>query len=238
MSTSWREKFERNFIPTEKKLGLDDILQEAQDAYLGWLGASLTMFPGDSDEGQSDDGEVDEAKLNSLNQIYRGEQRVRTIANDCYDYAINGRFKLARNGTEETQMNDAWGCLAILVLSARPGIEMFSPRIQGREMVLPKGLEHILFHALIRARLDLDTHPKIDEDALPQLLRQDNTGYLTLKEIALLGQMSERAVRNAAQPAAADRLQTRKEQTQTVVDATEALRWLKGRRGFVVTRAD
>lgn len=238
MSSYWRKKLENNFIPTEKKLSLDEIFQEAQDAYLGWLGASLTMFPGDSDEGQSNDGEVDEAKLNSLNQIYRGEQRVRTIANDCYDYAINGRFKLARKGAEETLMNDAWGCLALLVLSVRPGIEMFSPRIQGREMVLPKGLEHILFHALIRARLDLDTHPKIDEDALPQLLRQDNSGYLTLKEIAILGQMSERAVRNAAQPTAADRLYTRKEQNQTVVDSEEALRWLKGRRGFIATRAD
>jgi hypothetical protein len=33
-------------------------------------------------------------------------------------------------------------------------------------------------------------------------------------------------------------LYIRKEQNQTVVDAEEALRWLKGRRGFVVTRAD
>ena len=45
-------------------------------------------------------------------------------------------------------------------------------------------------------------------------------------------------MRNAAQPAAADRLQTRKEQNQTVVDSEEALRWLKGRRGFIATRAD
>ena len=107
-------------------------------------------------------------------------------------------------------------------------------------MLLPTGLEHILLHALIRARLDLDTNPKFaDEEALPMFLSgEDNIGYLTLKEIAQLGQMSERAVRNAAQPTAADRLYTRKEKNQTVVDADEALRWLKGRRGFVATRAD
>ena len=107
-------------------------------------------------------------------------------------------------------------------------------------MVLPKGLEHLLFQALVRARLDLDTHPKFEDDeAVPMFLSgEDNCGYLTLKEIAVLGQMSERAVRNAAQPAAADRLQTRKEQSQTVVDSEEALRWLKGRRGFIATRAD
>lgn len=238
MSSYWRKQFEKTFVPTETKLGLDEILAEAQDAYMGWMAASLTMFPGDSDQGQSDVGDVDEAKLNRLNQFYQGEQRVRTVAKDCYDYAVNGLFKLAKSGDEETQMNDSWGCLAILVLSARPGIEMFAPRIQGCEMALPKGLEHILLHAQVRARLDLDTHPEIDEDALPQVLRQDTTGYLTLKEIALLGQMSERAVRNAAQPTAADRLQTRKEQSQTVVDSCEALRWLKGRRGFIATRAD
>ncbi|WP_339502767.1 hypothetical protein [Pseudomonas silesiensis] len=230
MSTYWREKFEHNFIPTETKLGLDEMLQEAQDAYLGWLGASLMAFH----------GEIDEAKLESLDRLFNGEIPMRMAANDCYDYAINGRLRLAKDGAEQTQMNDSWGRLATVVLSARPAIEVFSPRIQDREMVLPTGLEHILFHALVRARLDLDTHPKFaDEEAVPMFLSgEDNSGYLTLKEIALLGQMSERAVRNAAQPAAADRLHTRKEQNQTVVDADEALRWLKGRRGFVVTRAD
>ena len=230
MSTYWREKFEHNFIPTDTKLGLDEILQEAQDAYLGWLGASLMAFH----------GEIDEAKLESLDRLFNGEIPMRMAANDCYDYAINGRLRLAKDGAEQTQMNDSWGRLATVVLSARPAIEVFSPRIQGREMVLPTGLEHILFHALVRARLDLDTHPKFeDEEAVPMFLSaEDNSGYLTLKEIALLGQMSERAVRNAAQPAAADRLYTRKEQNQTVVDADEALRWLKGRRGFIATRAD
>ena len=230
MSTYWREQFENNFIPTETKLGLDEILQEAQDAYLGWLGASLMAFK----------GEIEPTKLESLDQHYNGEIPMRMAASDCYDYAINGRLKLAKDGAEQTQMNDNWGRLATVVLSARPAIEVFSPSVRGREMMLPKGLEHILFHALVRARLDLDTHPKFaNEEALPMFLSgEDNTGYLTLKEIAVLGQMSERAVRNAAQPAAADRLYTRKEKNQTVVDAGEALRWLKGRRGFVVTRAD
>lgn len=230
MSTYWREKFEQNFLPTETKLGLDEILLEAQDAYLGWLGASLMAFK----------GEIDEAKLESLDRLFNGEIPMRMAANDCYDYAINGRLRLAKDGAEQTQMNDSWGRLATVVLSARPAIEVFSPRIRGREMVLPTGLEHTLFHALVRARLDLDTHPKFDDnDAVPMFLSgEDNCGYLTLKEIAVLGQMSERAVRNAAQPTAADRLYTRKEQNQTVVDADEALRWLKGRRGFVVTRAD
>lgn len=228
MSTYWREKFEHNFIPTEKKIGLDEIVQEAKDAYLGWLGASLTMFH----------GQLDDAQLDRLDQMFQGESRIQAVAHDCYDYAINGRLKLATNPQEQEQMMDDWSCLAILVLSARPGIEVFSPEVRGRSIGVPSRVEHILFHALIRARLDLATHPKFDNDSLPAFLTEDDTGYLTLKEIALLGQMSERAVRNAAQPTAADQLKTRKEQKQTVVDAGEALRWLKGRRGFIATRAE
>jgi len=230
MSSFWRNQFEKNLSPSETKLGLDEILHEAHDVYWGSLGAALMKFH----------GQIDPAKLEALDQLYNGESAVRTAANDCFDYAINGRLSLASDGSEETKMNDNWARLATLVLSARPDMEVFSPRIAGREMALPTGLEHLLFKALVRARLDLDTHAKFkDEDAVPMFLSgEENSGYLTLKEIAVLGEMSERAVRNAAQPTAADRLQTRKEQSQTVVDSGEALRWLKGRRGFIATRAD
>lgn len=230
MSTYWRNQFEKNFISPEEKIDLDEILQEAHDVYWGSLGASLFKFH----------GQIDPGSLATLDQIYQGEIPVQAAARDCYDYAINGRLKLATNSAEQDRMNDSWGRLATLVLSARPDIEVFSPSIRGREMTLPRGLEKILFHALIRARLDLDTHPAFqDDDALPMFLSgEDQSGYLTLKEIAVLGQMTERAVRNAAQPTAADQLQTRKEQNQTVVDSNEALRWLKGRRGFIATRAD
>jgi hypothetical protein len=137
-------------------------------------------------------------------------------------------------------MNDDWVCLAFLVLSARPGIEEFILNVRGRSIGVPVKLEQLLFHAQIRALLDFSTVDGFDEDSVsvPLFFSQPVPGYLTLKEIALLGQMSERAVRNAAQPTAADRLYTRKEKNQTVVDSEEALRWLKGRRGFVVTRAD
>ncbi|MGE1083692.1 hypothetical protein ACQJ0O_15865 [Pseudomonas shirazensis] len=230
MSTFWRNQFEKNFVSPEEKLDLDEILQESHDVYWGSLGASLMKFH----------GQIDPASLAALDQIYQGEIPVQAAARDCFDYAINGRLKLSLNGAEQDRMNDSWGRLATLVLSARPDIEVFSPIIGDREMCLPKGLEKILFHALIRARLDLDTYPAFQNDeALPMFLSgEDNSGYLTLKEIAVLGQMTERAVRNAAQPTAADQLKTRKEQNQTVVDSDEALRWLKGRRGFIATRAD
>ena len=83
------------------------------------------------------------------------------------------------------------------MLSARPDIEVFSPRIGGREMVLPKGLEHILFHALVRARLELDTHPKFDDnDAVTMFLSgEDNCGYTCLEKVRLGYRLSrERSV--------------------------------------------
>ncbi|MDD2133466.1 hypothetical protein [Pseudomonas kurunegalensis] len=230
MSSYWRNQFEKTFVSPEEKLDLDEIVQEAHDVYWGSLGASLIKFH----------GQIKPAHLAALDEIYQGEIPVKAAAKDCYDYSINGRLKLATSGVEQDQMNDSWGRLATLVLSARPDIEVFSPTIRDHQMTLPKGLEKILFHALIRARLDLDTHPAFQNDKrLPLFLsEEDNSGYLTLKEIAVLGQMTERAVRNAAQPTAADQLQTRKEQNQTVVDSKEALRWLKGRRGFITTRAE
>jgi hypothetical protein len=230
MSTSWRDRFEKDFISPEKKLGLDEILKEAHDAYLGWMAASLTAFHSDFDENQVD----------QLDRIFQGESRIRAIAKDCYDYAVNGRIRLCRDEQEQEQMNDDWVCLAILVLSARPGIEEFSLTVRGRAIGVPVKLEQLLFHAQIRALLDFSTVDGFDEDSVsvPHFFRQPVPGYLTLKEIALLGQMSERAVRNAAQPTAADQLKTRKEKSQTVVDSDEALRWLKGRRGFIATRVD
>lgn len=59
---------------------------------------------------------------------------------------------------------------------------------------------------------------------------------LTLHEMALLAGMAERAVRNATLDSASDRLKTVADGSRVVVEAPEALRWLRGRRGFVETK--
>ena len=133
MSTSWRDRFDKSFISPEKKLSLDEILKEAQDTYLGWMAASLTAFHSDFNEDQVDE----------LDRIFQGESRICSIANDCYNYAINGRFRLAKNAQEQEQMNDDWVCLAFLVLSARPGIEEFILNVRGRSIGVPVKLEQL-----------------------------------------------------------------------------------------------
>ena len=61
-------------------------------------------------------------------------------------------------------------------------------------------------------------------------------GYLTLAEIALLANMDERSVRNAANPKLPDRLKTEQVGRRSLVTPEEARRWLAGRKGFVPTK--
>lgn len=60
--------------------------------------------------------------------------------------------------------------------------------------------------------------------------------YLTLMEIALLADMDERSVRNAANPKLPGALKTETIGKRSVVSIEEAERWLAGRKGFVPTQ--
>jgi hypothetical protein len=62
------------------------------------------------------------------------------------------------------------------------------------------------------------------------------SGYLTLQEIALLANMDEKSVRNAANPKLPCNLKTEQVGKRSLVLPEEAKRWLGGRKGFVKTR--
>lgn len=210
------------FIKPDKILSLEAITQEARQTYWGHLEAMILQFRSGHCSAELD------AKL-------RGESTIVLTAQACYDYAINGTLRPATTEDEAEEISHDWKALANLILAARYGIEFFSPDVDGKDIDVPAQLEQLFFHAILRARLDIDTMPELDEDMLPSPLRHQNTSYLNLKEIAVLAQMHEKSVRNATQPTAPDRLYTRKEGTRTVVNAHEALRWLKGRRHFKST---
>lgn len=61
-------------------------------------------------------------------------------------------------------------------------------------------------------------------------------GHLTLSEIALLADMDERSVRNAANPKVNDPLITETVGKRSLVTPQEAKRWLTGRKGFIRTQ--
>jgi len=67
-------------------------------------------------------------------------------------------------------------------------------------------------------------------------LGKGDGGYLTLAEVALLANMDERSVRNAANPKLADPLKTTPIGKRSLVSVEEANRWLVGRKGFIPTR--
>ena len=61
-------------------------------------------------------------------------------------------------------------------------------------------------------------------------------GYLTLAEVALLADMDERSVRNAANPKLPNPLATEAVGRRSLVRPEEARRWLATRKGFVATK--
>ncbi len=61
-------------------------------------------------------------------------------------------------------------------------------------------------------------------------------GYLTLAEVALLADMDERSVRNAANPKLPNPLMTEPVGRRSLVGPEEARRWLADRKGFVPTK--
>lgn len=60
--------------------------------------------------------------------------------------------------------------------------------------------------------------------------------HLTLAEVALLANMDERSVRNAANPKRPDPLKTEQIGKRSLVSPVEGRRWLAGRKGFIPTQ--
>lgn len=87
------------------------------------------------------------------------------------------------------------------------------------------------------ARIVLDGGVRYTDYALDELgVGNGDFGYLTLAEVALLANMDERSVRNAANPKLPDPLNTTQVGRRSLVTPDEARRWLIGRKAFVPTQ--
>lgn len=87
------------------------------------------------------------------------------------------------------------------------------------------------------ARLVLDGGDRQSDFAVDEFgPGSGDSGYLTLAEIALLADMDERSVRNAANPKYPNPLKTEPVGRRSLVRPEEARRWLADRKGFVATR--
>ena len=175
--------------------------------------------------------EIFELQISSLSTLYNvnaaamkltlgGPARPRKLAQICYEYAAEGKW-LAGGYDNDSD----WLDLSAFVQTGRIFVEHYGA-------APPKMLEKVLVMGGIRASLDAG---RVDMGEIPAVLEGQCSDYLTLFEIAVMAQMSEKSVRNATLLSAQDRLQTAKQGTRTVVAAAEALRWLSNRRSFIPT---
>lgn len=167
--------------------------------------------------------DIDQSSTNGK-QYRLKSARLCRIAEVLYDYAVEGVWPDTDRVGEGEHLDDIVGDMAFLSGTARVAAELYGSEV-------PTFLEKLLGMALVRTGI----YTKVEEIQLDSATLLRETEYLALQHIALLAQMTEKAVRNATQPTAKDRLETIKVGAKTMVTHEEALRWLSNRRNFKPT---
>lgn len=153
--------------------------------------------------------------------------------NEMYDYGIDGLPVPARKGSAGS------------VIGRHIEVERFLHAVNTLPMKLyldgqgntPPRLA-ILAAQCAAARLVLDGVDRRTDYATDEFgPGSGDFGYLTLAEVALLANMDERSVRNAANPKLQNPLMTEQVGRRSLVRPEEARRWLTNRKGFVPTNA-
>lgn len=150
--------------------------------------------------------------------------RLCRIAEVLYDYAAEGVWPDTSRVGEGEHIDDIVGDMAFLSGTARVATELYGSEV-------PTFLEKLLGMALLRTQL----YANVEGLELDYATLATDRSLLTLQHVAMLAQMTEKAVRNATQPTAKDRLETIKVGAKTMVTHEEALRWLSNRRNFKPT---
>jgi hypothetical protein len=146
----------------------------------------------------------------------------------CYEYGVNGCRKHPRSdlgrGTLPPEVSDADAFLHGL---SSEHMQSFMDEDAAR---FPFKCQRVINAAIARHVLDGGLRDLVWEPNMPE------GGYLTIGEVALLADMDERSVRNAAAKTNGEgRLLTEAFGKRSYVEVTEARRWLNGRKGFVAT---
>jgi hypothetical protein len=110
------------------------------------------------------------------------------------------------------------------------GLDSLAPFLEEDQVRTPRLAQRTARIAVARHLLDGGERYTVrDEDEM--------AGYLSFAEVALLADMDERSVRNAANPKQADALVTKNFGRRTMIHVDDARKWLAGRKGFVPTQA-
>jgi hypothetical protein len=130
------------------------------------------------------------------------------------------------------------------IYGAHAHIEMFfrgmdtphmKPYLEESGNTLPRLSMLAVQSAVARMVLD-DGWRYTDYGANDEGWKNGDGNRLTLAEVALLANMEERSVRNAANPKLPDPLKTEQVGKRSLVSPEEARRWLANRKGFIPTQ--
>jgi len=157
----------------------------------------------------------------SVEEIDPDKYTLFSIMSQLYDYAIDARRHVRLEW--EGQINEIY-----LVLMA---MQAFAHYEDGDQCNVDRAL---YVAKLANARFRLDDH-KDEVLSLPMPDEQVYKGVLSLSEVALLADMDEKSVRNAANQNNKNHLKTFNEGSGTYVRTVDARAWLAGRRGFKPT---
>lgn len=158
------------------------------------------------------------------NVEYLRESPLWRTLDAMYDYGVLGkRTDEVRDLGGKSSVDGSFADVE-LFLRGLDGLEMYFEEDDYR---LPKLCRQTVRLAVARCVLDGGDRYTDYEDAPPF--------SLSFAELALLADMDERSVRNAANPKVPDALKPETVGKRSVVPIEEARRWLAGRKGFVPT---
>lgn len=179
------------------------------------LGGGLLGFP-DRKVGQVSE---DEAQIEST-MLWKA-------VNDMYDFGINGIMIPGRDIGSEKPLDADF-------IDA----EMFLRGLSSLEQYLDEDLTTIPRRSIQAIRTAVARHVLEGGERYSSFADEDfpGPGLLSIAEIALLADMDERSVRNAANPKLPNPLITVVHGKRTYVDSDVAKRWLSERKGFVQTK--
>ena len=139
-----------------------------------------------------------------------------------YDYGVNG---IASDGFGK----------GICIDAELADVELFLNYIGHLDMYLYEDRVQLPYLAKYAARIAVARHVLEGGDRYTYEAEHE-MGYLGLAEIALLADMDEKSVRNAANAKNPHPLRTETVGKRSMVPIEEARRWLAGRKGFVPTK--
>ena len=161
-------------------------------------------------------------------QIDISKFAITAVMNDLYEYGINGRWDVNNDWIDLVTDTEAFLLgLPSFGLLEESGVDR-SAWATGLDVCL-----HVLRSATARWMLD-------EGEGMPAFVPSSEgglrVGFLTLGHIALLANMDEKSVRNAANPKSKDPLKTFSHGSRTYVNTDDAKDWLSRRRGFLPTQ--